>query len=339
MDTIYCLPEGSHILVTGGNGFVASNVTQTLLELGFKVRGTVRTPKPWLDEMFKARFGDDSFQSVVVADFDDIHTLAGVMEDVSGVAHVASDVSFEANPERVISWAVRAVQNVLEAASTVPSIQRVVLTSSGVSATTPKFNKGAITIYEHTWNDEAVRLALDPSTPEDLRGFVVYCASKTESEKAAWNWVERNNPRFQFNTVLPSYTLGRVLHERIHGSTMGWVRGLLSGNRQIFETYVPQYVVDVVDIARLHAVAILDPKVVSQRLFGYASPLNLTEIITILRRLRPDNDQLPDAPEADWHDQSTILPAKHAERLLQEFCGKEGWTSAEDSIAEGIKGC
>ncbi|GLA53948.1 hypothetical protein AnigIFM63604_011257 [Aspergillus niger] len=248
MDTIYCLPEGSHILVTGGNGFVASNVTQTLLELGFKVRGTVRTPKPWLDEMFKARFGDDSFQSVVVADFDDIHTLAGVMEDVSGVAHVASDVSFEANPERVISWAVRAVQNVLEAASTVPSIQRVVLTSSGVSATTPKFNKGAITIYE-------------------------------------------------------------------------------------------QYVVDVVDIARLHAVAILDPKVVSQRLFGYASPLNLTEIITILRRLRPDNDQLPDAPEADWHDQSTILPAKHAERLLQEFCGKEGWTSAEDSIAEGIKGC
>lgn len=99
------------------------------------------------------------------------------------------------------------------------------------------------------------------------------------------------------------------------------------------------YVVDVVDVARLHAVALLNPNVTSQRLFGHASPLNLTEIITTLRRLRPDNDQIPDAPEDDWHDQSIILPAKRAEKLLQEFCGKEGWTSAEDSIAEGIRGC
>lgn len=62
-----------------------------------------------------------------------------------------------------------------------------------------------------TWDDEAVKSALDPNTPEDLKGFLGYCASKTESEKAAWKWVEQNHPHFQFNTVLPSYTVSRLL--------------------------------------------------------------------------------------------------------------------------------
>ncbi|GKZ52123.1 hypothetical protein AbraIFM66951_001150, partial [Aspergillus brasiliensis] len=98
--------------------------------------------------MFKAKFGDDSYESVILANFDDIDTLVGVMEGVSGVAHVATDVSFDANTERVISWAVKAIQNVLEAASRVPSVQRVVLTSSGVTTITPKRYEEVITIYD-----------------------------------------------------------------------------------------------------------------------------------------------------------------------------------------------
>ncbi|KAL4963383.1 uncharacterized protein BDV14DRAFT_176512 [Aspergillus stella-maris] len=36
---------------------------------------------------------------------------------------------------------------------------------------------------------------------------MVYAASKAEGERAAFNWVKKNNPGFVFNSVLPDYTV------------------------------------------------------------------------------------------------------------------------------------
>jgi hypothetical protein len=58
-----------------------------------------------------------------------------------------------------------------------------------------------------SWNDEAIKQAYDPDAPEHLKGFFGYAASKTEGEKAAWRWMEKNKPDFQFNTVLPEFTV------------------------------------------------------------------------------------------------------------------------------------
>ncbi|OJZ82078.1 hypothetical protein ASPFODRAFT_222566 [Aspergillus luchuensis CBS 106.47] len=335
---LYALPEGSRILVTGGNGFVGSNVIHALLELGFKVRATIRSPKPWLDQMFQEQFGEDSFQSVVFADYHDLDGLVGIMDGVTGVAHLVSDVSFGADTETIIRWVVKATQTILKAASKQPAIRRVVLTSSGVAVSVHEPNK-AIAVDESTWNEAAVLAARNPNTPKEAKGWFGYCASKTKAEQAAWQWVMENNPQFQFNTVLPCFTIGRVLHKEIHGSTMGWVRGLLSGSREIFDIYIPQHVVDVIDIARLHAVALLDSNTKSQRIFGFAHSLNLTQMISTLRRLRPDNALIPNSPEGEGHDLTDFVPAKKAEKLIREFYGQERWTSVEDSIAEGIKGC
>ncbi|KAJ5261587.1 NAD-dependent epimerase/dehydratase [Penicillium chrysogenum] len=333
---LYYLPRGSRILVTGANGFIGSNVVHSLLELGFKVRGTVRASKPWLDEMFRERFGNDSYESVILANFENVDTLVDVMDGTSGVAHVASDVSFSSNPDEVVPWVVRAINNLLEAASRHCDIQRVVMTSSAITALFPEPNKEGIVIREDSWNDEAIKQAYDPDAPEHLKGFFGYAASKTEGEKAAWRWMEKNKPDFQFNTVLPEFTLGRILHEEIHGSTMGWVSALAKGDTRIFESFVPQYFSDVVDIARLHAAALLDPNTFSRRLFGFAAPVNLTDIVSVVRKLQPDSKLIPDPPIDEGRDLSEVIPAKEAERLLREFCGREGWTSLEDSIAQGL---
>jgi hypothetical protein len=99
-----------------------------------------------------------------------------------------------------------------------------------------------------------------------------------------------------------------------------------------------EYFCDVGDIARLHAAALLDPKTVSRRLFGFANRFNLTEIIWIIRKLRPDNTFIPDPPVDDGSDLSEVIPAKDAEKLLQDFFGQEGWKSIEESISDGLEG-
>jgi nucleoside-diphosphate-sugar epimerase len=126
----------------------------------------------------------------------------------------------------VIPPVVKATHNVLEAASRHSEIQRVVLTSSSVAVLFPEADKEGVSVDESeflrqlnltelawlisrsdTWNEEAVRAAWDPNSSPQLRGLFCYAASKTEGEKAAWKWVEDNKPGFEFNTVLPEFSV------------------------------------------------------------------------------------------------------------------------------------
>jgi uncharacterized protein YbjT (DUF2867 family) len=82
------LHPGSKVLVTGANGYIASHVINVLLELGYKVRGTVRTPKPWLNEYFDLEYEEGLFETVLVPDFQQAEALDKAMDGVSGVVHV-----------------------------------------------------------------------------------------------------------------------------------------------------------------------------------------------------------------------------------------------------------
>lgn len=84
--------------------------------------------------------------------------------------------------------------------------------------------------------------------------------------------------------------------------------------------------------------ALLDPTVQSERIFGHAKPLSWTDVIGLLRRLRPSNTQIPDPCPNEGRDLSDIVPANRAEQLLRSFFGQPGWRKVEDSIVEGIEG-
>lgn len=226
------IPAGSTILVTGVNGFVASHIAKQLLLRGFKVRGTVRDPErtSWLvKDAFKVYFDNGDFEFVTIKDF----TAAGVYDDaikgVSAIAHVASVVTFDSDPNGVIPQTVQAATRVLEAALNEPSVKTFVYTSSIVASTFPEPGNDT-RVTRDTWNDVAIELAWSPPPHPPSQGSIVYAASKAAAEKVVWQFVEDKKPKFRVNSVNPAMIIGEPLDES-HLQTVGtWIKKLWDGD-------------------------------------------------------------------------------------------------------------
>lgn len=211
---IPALATGSKVLVTGVNGLLGSHVADQLLEHGYKVRGTVRDVQKnnWMVDFFKRKFGEGLFELVEVRDiaqdgaFDRavkgglaVH-LYSIACTVFGVVHVASVVSLDPDPNRVIPLVVDATISALTSAAKEESVQRFVLTSSATAAAVAKPEQQLV-VNADSWNEESVGFAYNP--PEGLtdieKGFNVYGASKVKGEQALWEWVKKNEPDFVVN--------------------------------------------------------------------------------------------------------------------------------------------
>ncbi len=255
---------------------------------------------------------------------------------VDGVAHVATDVSFNPNPNQVVPPVVRGVRNALEAANESGSVKRFVYTSSSIAAVHPtpdtKFH-----VDSSSWNEIDLRDAWAPPPYEASRAFPVYGASKVEGERAAWDFMKTENPEFILNTVLPNLNVGPRLNPKQGGSTSGWVQGLFEGDEQFTQMmlqFPPQYHVDVRDTAAIHVAALLEDDVKGERLFAFAEPYNYSMIVDILKKIDPSRS-FPAAPENEGVDLSTVDTAR-AEELLKRM-GRDHFISFEQSLQEQLK--
>lgn len=88
----YALPQESTILVTGANGYIASHVCNILLELGYRVRGSVRSEKPWLNRFFNEKYGEGRFSTILFPSLDNRDAWGDAVTGVSGIAHVVREI-------------------------------------------------------------------------------------------------------------------------------------------------------------------------------------------------------------------------------------------------------
>lgn len=81
----------------------------------------------------------------------------------------------------------------------------------------------------------------------------------------------------------------------------------------------------------------MDPGVQSERIFAWVAEHNLTDIVDVLRRLRPKNQKIKNAPENEHRDMAIAPPISRAESLLKSFFDMDGWVGFQESIADGIE--
>ncbi len=136
----------TRVLVTGGSGFVAAHVVESLLKRGHSVVTTVRSKEKG-DKILEAHpSAKESLSYVLVPDmsepgaFDDAVVSSPALE---AVIHTASPYHFQAKTEEaikdLITTAVNGTTGILKAIkASAPSVKRVVVTSSFAAIVDPK---------------------------------------------------------------------------------------------------------------------------------------------------------------------------------------------------------
>ncbi|KAK1755492.1 NAD(P)-binding protein [Echria macrotheca] len=332
------IPPGSWILITGATGFVATQITQALLTRGYKVRGTVRdaAKASWLiTDLFRAAHAAGTYELVVVPTLADAHAFDEAIRGVSAVAHVASVVTLDANPERVIPQTVLGVTALLEAASREVSVKEFVYTSSIVAATMPVAGNQTL-VGSETFNELALRLAWE-GRREEVNGFLVYMASKAAAEKAVWEFVRDKKPRFTVNSVVPGTIIGAPMHRAQVASDGQWMRHVYEGNAGFLLACPESYTVDVKDVALLHVAAILDPDTKNARLQAWADNTNWNAILAIMRRQFPDDKWSEDIEGVGQDKLSITTDFSQQLALLKKWAGQEGWVPLERTVEESIR--
>ncbi len=140
------IPAGSWVLVTGASGFLASHITSQFLERGFRVRGAVRdmSKSSWLaDGPFKSYAENGVLELVAVPNLGVDGAYDEAVKGVAAILHVAYVTRIVPDPNEVITPTITGIRSIMNAAMREPSVQRVVFTSSALtaSALTPGFRE------------------------------------------------------------------------------------------------------------------------------------------------------------------------------------------------------
>ncbi|KAH7127421.1 hypothetical protein EDB81DRAFT_809189 [Dactylonectria macrodidyma] len=337
------IPKGSTVLVTGASGWVGSNVVDQFLAYGYKVRGTTRdvNKAAWAVEVFEKKYGKGVFELVAIPDMIAYGAYDEAVKGVDVVAHTASIMELEADPEKVIPGSISGALNALKAAYATPTVKRFVLTSSSTAAVLSSRDVSKAVVTKDSWNENAVKIAWSGPPYDPVRPLFVYAASKTQTEQAVWKFHKENRakrPDLVVNAVLPNMVFGASLDPEKQGypSSAGFVAGLYNGDMHYGLPLVPpQNYIGSADAGRLHVAGAIHPDVTDERIFGFAGSYSWDDVLEIFRKNEPEKT----FPEnfSGGEDPNEITPAPRAEKLLQDL-GQPGWASLEEVVLQNVEG-
>jgi nucleoside-diphosphate-sugar epimerase len=242
----------SPVLVTGGSGYVATQLMAALLGDGREVRATVRSldGEAGVRDAVRRGGADDTGLEVVAADLTSEDGWPAALAGVEEVHHVASPIpsAQPEDPDELIVPARQGTVRVLKAARDVGA-RRVVLTSSFAAV---GYSPKPVRDYtEADWTD--------PNTP----GLPPYPRSKAIAERAAWDFMRTEGGDTQLVVMNPTFIAGPSLVPALR-STLAHFTAIIQGTlpalpRQRFG------IVDVRDVADAHIAAMATPGAAGQR--------------------------------------------------------------------------
>ena len=235
------------VMVTGANGYVASWLVKKLLEEGLTVHAAVRNP----DNTKKIQHLIDVAQNApgeirfFKGDLLKEGSYKEAMEGCELVYHTASPFTIDVkNPQKeLIEPAEKGTANVLNTASQVSTVKRVVVTSSCAAIYTDAIDtmntpKGEIT--EDIWNTTA-SLEYQP-----------YSYSKTLAEKKAWE-IANAQSQWDLVTINPSFVMGPALNaSNTTSESVNILKMMGGGDMKMGAPKSGIGVVDVRDVAEAH---------------------------------------------------------------------------------------
>jgi dihydroflavonol-4-reductase len=309
----------SKVLVTGGSGYLGTQLIAALLRDEREVRATVRSldSEAGVVAAIRRDGADDTGLELVVADLTSDDGWPAALKGVEEVHHVASPIpsTQPKDPDELIVPAREGTVRVLEAARDVGA-RRIVLTSSfaavGYSPKAPR------DFTEADWTD--------PDTP----GLAPYPRSKAIAERAAWDFMGTEGGDTELVVMNPTFIAGPSLVTEL--------RSTLSHFKAIIEGAIPALprqrfgIVDVRDVAAAHIMAMATPAAAGKRFLLLADGPTITwlDLAQILReRLGPAGEHVT----TDLAPGEDPLPLTiHNDRAKQEL----GWRPrpAETTIVE-----
>lgn len=298
------------VLVTGATGFIAKHILAELLRQGYKVRGTARDPAKAKDAIKRAvgRAGVEAGDvEIVAADLLRDDGWDAAAQGCRYLLHVASPfpITQPKTREELVAPAREGALRALRAA-TKAGVERVVLTSSTVAVMYTSDRPAGHVYTEADWTDTS-RTDITP-----------YIASKTLAEQAAWDYVKTTVGAPQLAVINPGFVQGPALDPDL--STSLEVLHLMGKGAYPAAPRVEFPVVDVRDVAELHAKAMVHPQAAGHRFLATEGSASLFGIGRHIAVTLPDlARKVPKFEMPDMMVRTLALADKRLRSVLPEL--------------------